>query len=136
MRYLAFLAAISLTACTSASGPSTTTPGVGEMPSNEILIYRRAEAGVAANVTPAPAILLDGRAIGTCRIAQPILIRLPEGTWTVTALTPNGQVSQDVRVGEGDRVNLRCGTSSVPPLSPAPTLVEVETEVAQKEAGL
>ena len=143
MRFLTLIFAFSLTACAGAvqigpagSDPDPTMIGEGEMPSNEILVYRRAELGLAPNVAAAPAILLDGRSIGTCRIGQPILIRVPQGTWTITAMTANGQVNQEVTVGEGDRANLRCGTSAVPSLSPAPTLTTVATEVAQEEAGL
>lgn len=106
------------------------------MPSNEIVVYRAGQVGLVTNVASSPAILLDGRSIGTCRIGQPILIRVPSGTWTITALSANGQVSQEVTVGENERKNLRCGTSDVPSLNPSPILVPVETEVAFEEAGL
>lgn len=143
MRIATAFLAFSLAACGGAyqstlpaGAPSPTVSGGVDDPSNEIVIYRRAEIGVTANLAASPAILLDGRTIGTCRIAQPIIIRVPEGTWTITALTANGEVSQEVTVGEGDRANLRCGTSSVSPDNPVPTLISVETELAQKEAGL
>ena len=143
MRFLTLIFAFSLTACAGAvqigpagQDPDPTIIGEGDVPSNEILVYRRTEVGLVTNVATAPAILLNGRSIGTCRVGQPILIRVPQGTWTITAMTANGQVNQEVTVGEGDRTNLRCGTSSVPSLSPAPTLITVATEVAQEEAGL
>jgi hypothetical protein len=133
--------AFSLAACGSGwqstpptSDPSPTVLGVGEVPSNEILVYRRAEPGVTVNLAAAPAILLDGRSIGTCRIAQPILIRVPKGTWTITALAANGEVSQQVTVGESDRAAIRCGTSPVPPQTPV--LIPVDPETARTESGL
>ena len=143
MRFLSLIFAFSLTACAGAvqigpagPDPDPTIIGEGEMPSNEILVYRRTEVGLVTNVASAPAILLDGRSIGTCRVGQPILIRVPQGTWTITALSANGQVNQEVTVTEGDRASLRCGTSPVPSLNPAPTLTPVATEAALEEAGL
>lgn len=143
MRILALFLVFSLTACAAtipigrpAADPNPTIIGEGDMPSNEILVYRAATVGLLPNVGTAPAILLDGRSIGTCRVGQPLLFRVPEGTWTITAMTANGQVSQEVSVGDGERKNLRCGTSTTPSLTPAPTLVPVGTEVAIEEAGL
>lgn len=143
MRFAPVFLAFTLAACGGEyrsslpnSAPAPAISGGPGVPTNEILIYRRAEIGITPNLAASPAILLDGRTIGTCRIAQPILIRVPEGTWTITALGANGEVSQEVTVGEGDRANLRCGTSTVTPDAPVPTLTPVETELAQKEAGL
>lgn len=143
MRVAPVFLAFSLAACGGgyqstlpATAPPPTISGGDNVPSNQIVIYRRAEIGVTANLVASPAILLDGRTIGTCRIAQPIVIRVPEGSWTITALTANGEVSQEVIVGEGDRANLRCGTSTASPDIPVPTLTSVDTEIAQQEAGL
>ena len=143
MRILLIFSALALSACAAAVqlGPASPDPdptiiGEGEMPSNEILVYRASQVGLVTNVAASPAILLDGRSIGTCRIGQPILIRVPSGTWTITALSANGQVSQEVTVTENERKNLRCGTSDVTSLRPSPILIPVETEVACEEAGL
>jgi hypothetical protein len=143
MRIFLIFSALALSACAAAVqlGPASPDPnptvfGEGEVPSNEILVYRAGQVGLVTNVATSPAILLDGRSIGTCRIGQPILIRVPSGTWTITALSANGQVSQEVTVSENERKNLRCGTSDVPALSPSPILIPVETEVAFEEAGL
>ena len=143
MRILPLLAAFSLSACAATvpvgspgPDPDPTVIGEGNMPANEIVVYRAASVGFVPNVGTAPAILLDGRSVGTCRVGQPLVFRVPNGTWTITAMTASGQVSQGVRVEDGERKNLRCGTSPVPSLSPVPTLVPVGTEVAQEEAGL
>lgn len=135
MRISILLSGLVLSACAAAGPPlsAPVSPGFSDAPSNEILIYRAVGPDLAA---AGPAILLDGRPIGTCRLAQPILIRVPSGTWTITALDPNGQVSQVVSVAENDRANLRCGPSQQSSTTPAPTLVPVGTEIAREEAGL
>ncbi|NNF91667.1 MAG: hypothetical protein HKM96_09805 [Boseongicola sp.] len=143
MRFLLLLPTLFLSACAFATqvGPAAqdrtpTIIGEGAVPSNEILIYRAGEVGLITNVATTPAILLDGRAIGTCRIGHPLVLKVPSGTWEITALTQNGKVVQEVTVGEGDRANLRCGTSSAPSLSPAPTLARVDAATADRESGL
>lgn len=143
MRVLPLFLILALSACAGAiqigpagPDPDPTVIGEGNVPDNEILVYRAGQIGLVTNVATNPAILLDGRSIGTCRIGQPLLIRVPEGTWTITALTPNGRVTREVSVEAGDRRNLRCGTSVLPALGPAPTLVPVGDETALEEAGL
>lgn len=143
MRLFAILAALTLAACAGAvqvgpagPDPDPTVIGQGDEPANRIIVYRAAEIGFVANVASAPAILLDGRSVGTCRIGQPLVFKVPDGTWKITALGAGGEVSDAVTIQNGDRVNLRCGVSPAPALSPAPTLVRVETGVAMKEAGL
>lgn len=131
------LLAFMLAACGSARELAPSPPAVsgsGATPTNEILVYRRAEPGVSVNLATAPAILLDGRSIGTCRIAQPILIKVPKGTWAITALSVNGEVSQEVTVAEGDHADLRCGTSAT--MSEAPILTQVDRKTALAESGL
>lgn len=143
MRYLVTLLALSvLSACAAAvpigspgADPSPTILGEGEMPSNEILIYRPAEVGFVTNVATAPAILLDGRPIGTCRIGQPIVLRVPAGTWTISALGQSGEIVREVSVRDGARASLRCGTTA-DPFKPAPTLVMVDAVTGFEEAGL
>lgn len=142
MRVLGLIAAFSLAACgatlsrTPPPDPSPTVIGNGTVPSNEILVYRSDTVAQAANIVATPVILLDGRSIGTCRIGQPILIRVPSGTWTITALTASGEVSQEVVVRENVRASLRCGTALGTSLNPAPTLTRVDTETALAESGL
>ena len=143
MRILPVLLAFSLSACAGAVqiGPASPDPdptiiGEGDIPANEILVYRASEIGLLPNVATSPAVLLGERSIGTCRIGQPILLKVPDGTWTITALTAHGEVSQDVTVRQGERKNLRCGTTGAPSLNPAPTLVPVGTEIALEESGL
>jgi len=99
-------------------------------------VYRPAEVGFVTNVASSPAILLGDRSLGTCRIGAPIIIRVPAGDWTVTALSQSGQVSEDVTVFEDDTRHLRCGAKPLPSLNAAPTLVPVSADVAREEAGL
>ena len=143
MRAIFVLAAFALSACAVAvpvgqpgADPEPTIIGEGETPDNQVVVYRPGQIGLVTNVATSPAILLNGDAIGTCRFGQPLVLRLPDGTWTITAMTANGQVSQEVTVAGGSRANLRCGTTDLPSLVPAPTLVPVGTETALVEAGL
>jgi len=142
MRLTPILMILTLSACAgvmqigpAGPDPTPTIIGEGTVPDNEIVVYRPAQIGMISNVGTAPAVLLDGRTVGTCRIGQPLVLKVPDGTWTITAITANGKVVQEVTVGKGSRANLRCSTSSVPSLSPAPTLEPVGTEIAMHEAG-
>ena len=143
MKPIAILSFLAATGCAAVvpigpagPDPSPTIIGEGETPTNEIIVFRPAEVGFITNVGTSPAILLGERSLGTCRIGAPIIIRVPAGDWTVTALTQSGQVSEVVSVGEGDTKHLRCGTESLPSLISAPTLEPVGADIASREAGL
>ncbi|NNE89720.1 MAG: hypothetical protein HKN27_16760, partial [Silicimonas sp.] len=64
----------------------------------------------------------------------PLLVRLPEGRWTVTAITANNQVAQNVTVDAFDSAYFRCGVTGA--FSPTPTLVRVTRAVAEAEGGI
>ena len=143
MRILPAFLGLLVTACAGAiqigpagPDPDPTVIGEGDIPDNEIVVYRASEFGLITNVATAPAILLGERPICTCRIGQPIILKVPDGTWVISALTVNGEVSQEVTVRKGERKNLRCGVTAAPSLNPAPTLEPVGTGVALEEAGL
>lgn len=107
----------------------------GDMPTNEVLIYRPAgEVGLATTVFNRPAILVDDTNVGDCQVGKPLLIRLPEGRWTVTAITANDEISQQVRVEEFDTAYFRCGATGG--ISPVPTLTRVTRDVAEAEGGI
>ncbi|QMU57044.1 MAG: hypothetical protein GKR98_01800 [Boseongicola sp.] len=141
MRLLALTLILSGCAAAVQIGPAAPDPepliiGQGPVPTNEIHIYRPAEAGLITTVATAPALLLDNRTIGTCRFGQPLLIRVPKGNYTITALTGNGEENQWVTVDDGDKVYLRCGTAPASALSPVPRLDRVSSETAATEASL
>ncbi len=109
--------------------------GDTDMPTNEVLIYRPAgEVGAATTVFTRPAIMVNDNNVGDCEVGKPLLIRLPEGRWTVTAITATDQVSQQVTVDEFDTACFRCGATGA--FSPAPTLVPVTRAVAEAEGGI
>ena len=127
MRNLALL--LLLPACAAAievgtpgPDPDPTIIGSGTPGSAEILISRPSEAGLITQVAATPAILLDGRSVGTCRFGRPLRLRLPAGNYTVTALTENGEENQWVVMKEGEQVNLRCGVLATPNVTPMPRL--------------
>ena len=131
------LAACATTVQVGSTGPDPdpTFIGEGEMPSNEVLIYRPAgEVGVATTVFTSPAIMINDNNVGDCRVGKPLLVRLPEGRWTVTAITSNSQVAQNVTVDEFDSAYFRCGVTGT--FSPVPTLVRVTRGVAEAEGGI
>ena len=107
---------------TPAADPNPTIVGTGNTPSSQILITRPNEAGLVTQVAATPAILLDGRSVGTCRFGSPIRLRVPPGRYTVTALTENGEESQWVVLEEGQSVSLRCGVVATPGITPKPRL--------------
>ncbi len=119
-----------------APDPNPTIIGVGVDPGAEIVVYRANSAGFIGNVAATPALTLDGRSVGTCRIGQPLLLRLPAGTHRIEAITQNGQVTQDVSVQDGETRYLRCGTATAPTLSPRPSLQPVDTATATRELNL
>ncbi len=119
-----------------APDPDPTIIGVGEEPTSEIYIYRAAEAGLLPNVATTPALLLNRNSVGTCRFGHPLVLRLPAGNYTVTALTQSGEENQWVTLEEGDTRYLRCGVVAAPSISPKPRLNRVDADTAASEAGL
>ncbi len=119
-----------------APDPDPTIIGVGDAPTSEIYIYRAAEAGLLPNVATTPALLLNRNSVGTCRFGRPLVLRLPAGNYTVTALTQSGEENQWVTLDEGDVRYLRCGVVAAPSISPIPRLTRVDAETAAREARL
>lgn len=116
--------------------PTPTIVGEGTDPGATIIVYRRSEAGFVGNVAATPAITYDGRSVGTCRFDRPLVLRVPQGTHQVTALTENGQVNQSVMVGDGETRYLRCGIAAAPLFSPNPTLQPIDRATAERELNL
>lgn len=94
----------------------------GVMPPNEILITRPSEAGFLTNVGTRPAILIGGREVGHCNVGRPLLLRVADGSWVVTARTAAGEVRRTVTVRGGETARLTCTTSPDPSLRPLPVL--------------
>lgn len=130
------LAACAGTVQVGPTGPDPTPPSIeGDMPTNEVLVYRpRAELGLATTVFTRPAIMVNDNNIGDCQVGKPLLIRLPEGRWSVTAITASDEITQQVTVSEFDTAYFRCGATGG--LSPRPTLVRVTRAVAEAEGGI
>lgn len=84
---------------------------------NEILITRPARSG---RTDIAPILFLEAREIGRCTRDQPTLIRVPDGTWAITALTLGGEVTRSVTVSGNQKLDLVCGTTGG--ATPAPVL--------------
>ena len=84
---------------------------------NEILITRAERDSNGG----APVLFLEAREIGLCTADEPTLIRVPDGTWAITAFTPGGEVTERVTLGGGQQVRLTCGTTGRS--DPAPFLV-------------
>jgi hypothetical protein len=140
---IAFLFPIVLTACAGAiqvgspaPDPEPTIIGQGSDPANRIVVYRPSEFGPITNVATTPALTLDGRSVGTCRIGAPLVLRVPDGDWMIGALTENGTVNQVVSVSGGAERYVRCGTESAPSLGPRPVLVPVSSDTGSGEAGI
>ncbi len=110
--------------------------GQGIDPKSEIIVYRASEVGLLTGIASAPALLLDGRAVGTCRFGQPLRIRLAAGNYTVSAITQGGEENQWVVVEDGTTTHLRCGVFAAPSLAPKPRLERVDATTASREAGL
>ena len=121
---------------TASPDPNPVTIGTGSEPSSQIIIYRTSEVGLLTQVATTPALLIDGRSVGTCRFEAPLRLRVPAGNYTITALTQNGEENQWVVVEEGETQHLRFGVVSAPSLAPKPRLDRVSEEVAAREAGL
>lgn len=140
---IAFVLTLFLTACagavqvgTPAPDPTPTIIGQGTDPANRIVVYRPSEIGLLPNVATSPALTLDGDAVGTCRIGAPLVLRVPDGDWTIGALTENGSVNQVVSVSGGQEKYVRCGTDSAPSFGPRPVLVSVSADTGSSEAGI
>ena len=141
MKHLALTLPLLLTACAATvqvgpTGPDPTPPVIeGDMPTNEVLVYRpRAEAGLATAVFSRLAIMVNENNVGDCQVGKPLLIRLPEGRWTITAITAHDQTAQQVRVDDFDTAYFRCGVSNA--LAPVPTLTRVTRDMAEAEGGI
>lgn len=102
---------------------------------NKIVVYRASEFGFLGNVATSPGLTLNGDAIGTCRIGTPAVLRVPDGTWTIGAISENGNVNQDVTVANGTSSYIRCGVEPSPSFGPKPVLMPVSAEVGSREAG-
>ena len=140
---LAFLFPLVLSACVgaiqvgpAAPDPTPTVIGQGADPANKIVVYRPSEIGLLPNVATSPALTLNGDAVGTCRIGAPLVLRVPDGTWVLGAVSENGEANQEVTVSGGEERYVRCGSDSVPSLAPGPVLTAVPLETGLKEAGL
>ena len=117
-----------------APDPDPTTIGVGVEPTSEIIVYRASDVGLLPNVATAPELLLNRNSVGTCRVGKPLVLRVPAGNYTVTALTQSGEENQRVTLEEGDVRYLRCGVVAAPSISPKPRLNRVDAETAAREA--
>ena len=138
MRFLLLLPLLAGCAAAIQVGPASPDPtptiiGEGDDPASTVIVYRRSEAGFVGNIAATPAVAINGRSVGTCRFDRPLVLRVPEGTHTVTVLSQTGQVDQQVAVGEGETRYLRCGTAATPAFSPDPSLVPVGADTATRE---
>ena len=127
MRLLIFVMVLSGCAAAIKVGPAGPDPtptivGEGDAPGSTIIVYRRSEAGFIGTVASTPAITVNGQGVGTCRFDRPLVLRLPDGVHTLTALTENGQVSQAVSLAEV--------------FAPEPSLVPVDDGTARRELNL
>ncbi len=141
MRHLLFAFALSGCAGTIQVGPAApdgtpTVIGTGATPGNTIVVYRPSSIGVLTNEFTNPALVFQGEARGTCRVGAPLVLRVPDGVWTVEAVTGAGRTAAEVTVGGGEMAYLRCGTEATPSLGPRPVLVSVTDETGAREAGL
>ena len=121
---------------TASRDPDPVVIGDGRAPTAEIIVYRAGESGLLTNVITSPALLLDQRAVGTCRFGQPLRLRVPAGNYTVSALTQGGEANQWVVIEDGKTLHLRCGVSATRTVSPTPRLDRVDPATAAREAGL
>ena len=133
---LAILALLLLAAC-SGSPPTSSdlSAGIdGDMPTNEVLIYRPNTQG-GETFVPAPMIIMvDDNNVGNCDAGTPLLVRLPKGRWTVTGITANDSTAQQVTVNAFDTAYFRCDVARGS--APTPMLVRVTRAVAVAEGGL
>lgn len=121
---------------TASPDPDPVVIGSGDVPTSEIIVYRTSEVGLLPQIATNPALLIDGRSVGTCRFDAPLRLRVPSGNYTITALTQNGEENQWVVVEEDSTYHLRCGVVAAPSVSPKPRLDRVSAETAAREAGL
>lgn len=144
MRTLLLLPALFLAGCAGAVqvGPAAPDPdpvvigaGSGASP-NTIVVYRGATFGPVTNALTNPALTLDGRSVGTCRVGAPLVVRVPDGTWEIGAITGSGTTSRAVSVAGGETAYLQCGTEASLALGPRPDLQPVSVETGQRQAGL
>lgn len=142
MKHLALLPLL-LSACAAtiqvgdpAPDPTPTIIGQGSDPGSAIVIYRASEAGFLGNVATNPALFLDERSMGTCRIGAPLVIRLAAGDYVLGSITQGGQAREAVSVAEGQTVYVRCGTTASPSLTPPPFLDPVEASAGARQSGV
>ena len=119
-----------------APDPTPTIIGEGPEPGSAIVVYRASEAGFLGNVATNPALFLDERSMGTCRIGAPLVIRLAPGDYVLGAITQSGQAREAVTVGDGETVYLRCGTDASPSLTPPPFLDPVDATTGSRQSGV
>ncbi|MEO9827388.1 MAG: hypothetical protein ABJF50_23530 [Paracoccaceae bacterium] len=130
------LAACATSVQVGSTGPDPNPPAIeGDMPTNEVLVYRPAgQPGLATTVFTRPAIMVNDNNVGDCQVGKPLLIRLPEGRWTVTAITANDRTTEMVDVEDFDTAYFRCGVTGG--FAPVPTLVRVTRAVAESEGAV
>ena len=119
-----------------APDPTPTIIGEGADPGSAIVIYRASEAGFLGNVATNPALFLDERSMGTCRIGAPLVIRLAPGDYVIWAITQAGQTREAVSVADGQTVYVRCGTTASPSLTPPPLLDPVDASAGARQSGV
>jgi hypothetical protein len=119
-----------------APDPTPTIIGQGADPGSAIVIYRASEAGFLGNVATNPALFLDERSMGTCRIGAPLVIRLAAGDYVVGAITQSGQAREALSVSDGQTLYVRCGTTASPSLSPPPFLDPVDATTGARQSGV
>ncbi len=141
MRYFLFVFALAGCAGAVQVGPAApdatpTVIGTGATPGNTIVVYRPANIAPITNALTSPALVFQDEARGTCRVGAPLVLRVPDGNWTVEAVTETGQVSSVVSVSDGETAYLRCGTEAAPSFGPRPVLTPVSVETGTREAGL
>ena len=119
-----------------APDPTPTIIGEGSDPGSAIVIYRASEAGFLGNVATNPALFLDERSMGTCRIGAPLVIRLAAGDYVVGAITQAGQAREALSVADGQTLYVRCGTTASPSLSPPPFLDPVDASTGARQSGV
>ena len=103
-----------------ASDAEPTTIGGGDEPTQRNPNYTPVRSRPIMTIATIPVIYLDDMEVGTCEVGKPLLLRVPDGTWVVTARTPSGEMARRVTVGNAETVEMTCGASES--LRPRPLL--------------